>query len=259
MRAAPADDRRAWEEQVKERGIIFTSHSVRVILAGQKVQTRRVVKVEDNGTVRLRDGSRGFLYLDFDGVPGLSWRPYGGAPTQPYPTPEDACPYGVPGDRLWVRSAWWHYAPPPSNPKNEKAWDEATREVRWPAGESTPDCEPDTAMHGWKRRPSIFMPRWASRLTLEVTEVRVERLQSIREEDAKAEGAIWHDGGGIGHSGYRHDPAHGVVWGTARESFACLWDRINGKKPGCDWAADPWAWCLTFRRICVTGQQEETA
>jgi hypothetical protein len=85
----------------------------------------------------------------------------------------------------------------------------------------------------WNRPilPSIHMPRWASRLTLEVTEVRVQRVQEISEEDAEAEGRTMRDYG-TGGPGY----------------FPHTWDAINGKRPGCSWKENPWVWCLTFRR-----------
>lgn len=95
---------------------------------------------------------------------------------------------------------------------------------------------------GRKSRPSIHMPRWASRLTLPVTDVRVQRLQDISEEDAKAEGAMFHDGGCVGHSGYRHDIDQGVVYATARESFKHLWDSINANRKDKDGNRLPYAW-----------------
>lgn len=84
-----------------------------------------------------------------------------------------------------------------------------------------------------KTRSPIFMPRWASRLTLEVTGVRVERLQDISEEDAIAEGA-----------NHWSSSANSARW-----KFQCLWDRINAKKPGCSWADSPWAWVIEFKRV----------
>jgi hypothetical protein len=88
------------------------------------------------------------------------------------------------------------------------------------------------------------MPRAASRITLEVTSVRAERLQSIGEADARAEGATYHDGRGISHSGWRHDL--GAVHADARSAYARLWDDING--PG-SWGVNPWVWAVEFRRL----------
>ena len=116
-----------------------------------------------------------------------------------------------------------------------------------------PDDDHDAAIYreGWCRsaggikwRPSIHMPRWASRITLEITSVRVERLQDIAEDGAKAEGAAWHDGGRYGHSGWRHDEKD--VHSDARSAYARLWEEINGHG---SWAANPWVWVIQFRKI----------
>ena len=136
------------------------------------------------------------------------------------------------GDLLWVRSQWWHYEPPPASAGNEQAWDKWTRTVRWPSGEAIEDCEPELDDR-WRRRPSIHMPRWASRIDLEVTGVRAERLQEISEGDAVAEGCPeqeWYrvDGG----------PSH---W------FKTAWDALNGKRA--PWSSNPWVWVVEFERI----------
>jgi hypothetical protein len=88
------------------------------------------------------------------------------------------------------------------------------------------------------------MPRWASRITLEITDVRAQRLQDISEEDAKAEGAAFFDGRPIHHHGWRHDL--GSVWSTANLSFQSLWSKINGPD---SWTENPWVWVITFKRI----------
>jgi hypothetical protein len=95
-----------------------------------------------------------------------------------------------------------------------------------------------------KWKPSIHMPRWASRITLRITDIRVERLQDISEDDARAEGAMWHDGGTYWHSGWRHD--YSDVHADAYSSFARLWNNING--PGA-WDANPWVWVVSFERV----------
>jgi len=144
-------------------------------------------------------------------------------------------PYGKPGDRLWVRETW------------------------------APDFEPyefiyraDDGMFASRWRPSIHMPRWASRITLEVESVRVERLQDISEEDAIAEGiqANSKDGGitvkyGISdRDGWPGNDDHGWHWHewckTPREAYLKLWEKING--PG-SVQANPWVWVVTFKRI----------
>jgi hypothetical protein len=87
------------------------------------------------------------------------------------------------------------------------------------------------------------MPRWASRIRLRITDIRVERLQDISEDDARAEGAMWHDGGTYWHSGWRHD--YSDVHADAHSSFARFWNKING--PGA-WDANPWVWAISFER-----------
>lgn len=153
------------------------------------------------------------------------------------------CPYGSPGDRLWVRETW---AP-------------AKQGGRCSIAEATYACFPDGSQKfksgeyyqeapkgqlnwpsGWKWRPSIHMPRWASRITLEITEVRVQRLQDISEEDARAEGIRFHETSRV--------YGEGLCYPTARDAFAALWDKING--PG-SWDANPWLWAITFKRIEV--------
>ncbi len=216
-----------------ERPILFSGAMARAILAGTKTQTRRLVKIED-GKVRVI-GRRSWLYLDFDGVPGLSWRPYGGAPTQPYPMPERACPYGAPGDRLWVRESWWPY--------HEYGKGGAVYRADSPGLEEL----------GGKRvawRPSIHMPRWASRITLEVTGVGVQRLQEITEEDAAAEGVSmeFFDELREAESAARLARLSGHPQpGPRAWAFSKLWDSINAKRA--PWASIPWVWLVSFKRV----------
>lgn len=96
----------------------------------------------------------------------------------------------------------------------------------------------DEVWEGWsnRARPSIHMPRWASRLTLEVVDVRAERLHAVTDDDALAEGV---------------DRTNASIPGYARTRFARLWDSINGERPGCAWSDDPWVWRIEFRRVEV--------
>jgi hypothetical protein len=132
-------------------------------------------------------------------------------------------PYGQPGDRLWVRETW--------------AWFGCERlpcEVLYRADGHT------KLYDGYGRwRPSIHMPRWASRILLEITDVRVERLCDISEADARAEGIKVDE---CGHAIREEDH---VAWGGARSAFADLWASINGPD---SWAANPWVWVISFRR-----------
>lgn len=197
--------------EVRERPILFSGPMVRAILEGRKTQTRRVAK----------------------DVPGTA-----GSVKQ-----LDICPYGVPGDRLWVREMWWEVPVPTSLQIREGA--DTWPEFAYDADETEITREQNRAM-GWRLRPSIFMPRWASRITLGVQEVRVQRVQEISEDDAKAEGC---------ESEQIFDPSNPryIRSYRARERFWELWDSINLRR-GYSWAINPWVWCVTFKRLEIANQ-----
>lgn len=196
---------------MKERPILMSAPMVRAILAGTKTQTRRVVKPQP----RILAGEL------------LCWKDDALTDDQ-----MAACsPYGQPGDRLWVRETFsgpWCMeaqdgiaAAPPSK------WGESSEIWYWADGEPT--------YGDWTRpRPSIHMPRWASRITLEVTGVRVERLQDISTSDAEAEGWPGPDAENSISSTYP------IAW------YSKLWEEING--PG-SWTANPWVWVVEFKRL----------
>ncbi|MGA7781148.1 MAG: hypothetical protein WCA85_26045 [Paraburkholderia sp.] len=140
------------------------------------------------------------------------------------------CPYGTPGDRLWVRETFAHMYR--GNAAPETRCDD---DVVYRADGFSHD---EYAYGSWK--PSIHMPRWASRITLEVTGVRVERLCDISEQDAAAEGMVprWPDGVEI-----RHDCSSNMC----RDLFRTLWDGLNAGR-GYGWDANPWVWVVEFRR-----------
>jgi len=194
-------------EGMKERPILFSGWGVRAILAGTKTQTRRLIPVASRG---------GYIIAVRDGVPYRD--PDFNAER---PTPEKClrvrCPYGVPGDRLWVRET--HYV------QSAGYVDGSGRLILYRATEPDAPCT-------WT--PSIHMVRWASRITLEIEQVRVQRVQDISEEDAIAEGAeatlVPPDGGSAPY----------------REGFRLLWDSING--PGA-WQRNDWLRAVTFRRL----------
>lgn len=188
-----------------ERPILFSAQMVRAILEGRKTQTRRVARLTDAG--RVSRGGRNWHVDDPEAV--------------------IACPYGVRGDTLWVRET--HYV------QSAGYLDGSGRLILYRATEPDAPCT-------WT--PSIFMPRWASRITLEIKGVRLERLHTITEADARAEGAMYHDGRGVGHSGWRHD--YKDVHADARSSFARLWADINGAE---SWHANPIVWAVTFERL----------
>ncbi len=206
-----------------ERPILFSGPMVRAILEGKKTQTRRILK----GSTEFK-GPYNPAYLE------MHKRDKGWA---------NICPYGKPGDQLWVRETFvtFNTRTPDEQAKMRAA---ALRFERNEVTDILAECEafptstgplkalykadfgawaddPDCDLGPWT--PSIHMPRWASRLTLEITEVRVQRLQDISPDDAFAEGC----GGGL--------------------YFNALWDSINGKREGASWECNPWVWVLTFR------------
>jgi hypothetical protein len=209
---------------MKERPILFSGPMVRAILDGTKTQTRRVVKGQHED-VADGFGTSGPRYAMHDGKPWMQWieRPgeIGGC--------EIDCPYGQPGDRLWVREAF---------AKNEVL----PLEHRAP-GEFIYRAELENGVTKYSARwtPSIHMPRRASRITLEITSVRVERLQEISEADAQAEGADI------------QKECEGGQWiicgpriGSYREGFRWLWSSTYGAD---SWAANPWVWVVELKRI----------
>ena len=224
---------------MSERPILFSAEMVRAILDGRKTQTRRVMKVQPypdsivtvehyNQTVidrhgDMQPGPEVFGAHWDDGEYGLR------------------CPYGAPGDFLWVRETW---APLPGCVVLNVAFYRADGEhVVLDDGDGFTAVNKDGSEKSpW--RPSIHMPRWASRMTLEVKSVRVERLQDISEDDARAEGAT-----------PATEPPTAAALMTAvgrgawfmphRSAFANLWNTING--PGA-WDANPWVWVIGFER-----------
>ncbi len=222
-----------------ERPIAFSDAMIRAILAGTKTQTRRVLRPE---AAAIAD------------TPGAL-------------VGTRLCPYNA--DTLWVREcyafdrAWDKTAPHAVDPNGTGLWYRASG-----APESRPDGDPTRppVLRG-KWRPPMFHVRWASRITLRVQSIRVERLQDISEADARAEGIarevvdgmdlgwrnyLWHghvgdtitraqcDGWPFQYSTYADD-------GTgARRSFSSLWQSINGERPGCSWDANPHVWVVSF-------------
>jgi hypothetical protein len=208
----------------KEQPILFSAPMVRAILEGRKVQTRRVMKPQPGDDWNPEVGICAYEWKG-SGEPGPDFFGAGD---------EDECykcPYGAPGDRLWVRETFcpvYHgsYEPLPKGrmPTSEH---EAVIVYR-----TTPAA--DEYDGHW--RPSIFMPRWPSRITLEITEVRVQRVQEISEEDAVAEGT----------GQWAMETNAILTCETMRDAYRKLWDSINIKKY--PWESNPWVWALSFRR-----------
>jgi len=221
---------------MKERPILFSVPMVNAILAGRKTQTRRVVKLPKSG--------------DFDGVRVADGALLWSRPDQPTGTNVIKSPYGAPGDRLWVRETWR-----PARTILPVGWSigyAANEDRKRVAPADVPDDwqEPLAAKTGFV--PSIHMPRWASRITLEVTDVRVERLWEISVDDAKAEGVELVRGrdvpaamgGGVETWRDYLDPEGWVT--SAQSSFSSLWRSINGAE---SWAANPWVWVVNLKRV----------
>lgn len=195
-----------------ERPILMSGPDVRAILDGRKTQTRRVIRPEWYRCLDLDD--------EDDAATALS-----------------QCPFGVAGDTLWVREGFAFVTP---------AGLPAVVHYRATAPEYVLSV-PRTGHYRW--RPGIHMPRHGSRLTLEVVSVRVERVQAISEDDARAEGVMYEvpGYGPVTDAAVNCDGGfHGA--GSYRQGFAVLWDDINGKRSGCGWDADPWCWVVEFRR-----------
>lgn len=222
---------------MKHRPIIMSAESVRAILDDRKTQTRRVVKPQPGIFMSVNDpvvNKDGFVeWKDAQGVLRKGGK---------------RCPYGAVGDRLWCKEVWALCYGRTSERGVECSVEYA---AGGPAKDIWFDWRPSDR-HGsappkpiryidkGKRSP-LFMPRWASRLTLEITDVRVERVQEISEDDARAEG-LYFDVLGWYVPGV---PATGAR--TAGEAFAQLWNRINAKR-GYPWESNLWVWAITFKR-----------
>jgi len=211
-----------------DRPILFSAPMVRAILDGRKTMTRRVVKLpSDAREVKYwttPNGRQQTGYAD----PGVNyWTPHGNH--------IDPCPYGFPGDRLWVRESWCQKYED-GRAVEGKAWYAADgNEVIKDDGDGFAETRKDgTFASPW--RPSIFMPRWASRITLEIVNVRVERVQDISAGNAKAEGPTL--------TPDRYDPGFMI---SHREAFRNLWDSLNAKR-GYGWDKDPYVWVIEFKR-----------
>lgn len=198
---------------MKERPILFRGEMMRAILDGRKTQTRRIIKPQPGITEALMREMRECFPGRTDGQIVTSAWLAGFI--------DEDCPYGHHGDRLWVKETYGLLT------------GAGHRYVFRADGTPMQKFYPDEPIANMKWKPSIFMRRELSRITLEITDVSVERLQDISEDDAKAEGVEW---GALSHAGMT----------TARDAFSTLWNGINGAGA---WAANPWVWAITFKRV----------
>jgi len=213
---------------MKEHPIIFSTDMVKAILDGRKTQTRRIIKPQPPATYYSPIAATGIFTKS-------TWAFH--KPNQGSIPHIIECPYGQVGDRFWVREAFMF----------KKGADARESFINTPQecclGEPPHyryKTDPDAEEYGrhYKWRPSIFMPRWASRITLEITGIRVERLRDITSSDIKAEGF---DIGEEYHLG-------GIAGGTLLiNKFAEYWDSINGKKY--PWSSNPWVWVIEFKKV----------
>ena len=223
---------------MREMPILFSAPMVRALLSGEKTQTRRAMKLKPHQQIEERDDGTPWPWMHDGERDADAWL---------------SCPYGQPGDRLWVRetfqyrgasydgegledSEWFRCygkggAPDNWDPMYPAGW-KPSRHMSVRAMTEPADQEDGVTSWITKKIPSIHMPRWASRITLEVTSVRVERLQDISEADAAAEGV---------HT----DPDC-----PAYDAYQALWEQINGKG---SWDANPWVWVIDFRRAAQEG------
>lgn len=240
---------------MKERPILFRDPMVLAILAGRKTQTRPIIEPQPRADqIMCRNWSKvmrqnpNAIYGD-----GMTWT----ALTEDGKPHDYRCPYGLPGDLLWVQEEWrvgaWHeesgciavdyradgycrreWLHVDDEELFIRLWQQSSDDARAALGPSDRyKWAPGQSPCRW--RPSIHMPRWASRILLEVISIRVERLQEISEADCAAEGAPF------SYSGF--SPEDAPDW---RGWYRSLWEQINGSGA---WDANPWVWVIEFKRV----------
>ncbi|HBV9586600.1 TPA: hypothetical protein MIQ51_23330 [Klebsiella pneumoniae] len=215
--------------KISERGMIFNAEMVRALLDGRKTQTRRPIKWKQTRFTEIgerEDGSKWPWSEDAEHACDF-WHP---------------CPFGAVGDRIWVREAFRVHSRATDvatlvyKASERNSWTEQTRRV--PVAVCNKPATPE------KWTPSLHMPRWASRILLEITDVRVERLNAISEEDATAEGVP--PAGSLlpDYPGTFLTPKGDFA--TAKVAFQRLWESIYGEE---SWKANGWVWVISFKRI----------
>lgn len=239
---------------MKERPILFSGPMVRALLDGSKTQTRRICKQQPYSNGFMFDGCEILCHNDYLPPSAMLMDYRDGGETYTTSNMEGwdfCCPYGQPGDRLWVRETYRLRRESLNGaPMDGVAPNLFCDSTRWfEADGAAPE------LFG-KLRPSIHMPRWASRILLEIVSVRVERLQDISQDDARAEGIM--DGGCVNCGKPERSCNCDFPMPDYRDSFFHLWGQINGPD---SWVANPWVWVVEFKRIAaphptVTGEKE---
>ena len=208
---------------MKERPILFSGDMVRAIIDGRKTMTRRIITSK-----AFKQWVEAGFTDEFIKSPENNWHEH--------------CPLGVPGDRLWVKETWTHGQKRHNVAANAYGYDiqykadgKCVGQYHFKSFQDVPYLGLENPYRGidriYKWKPSIHMPRWASRITLEITDVRVERLQEISEKDAKAEGVM---------------PDYPTA--LYASAFSELWNSINAKR-GYGWDANPWVWVISFKVV----------
>ncbi|WP_394372541.1 ASCH domain-containing protein [Klebsiella michiganensis] len=228
--------------KITERGMIFNGEMVRAILDGRKTQTRRIMKVQPKPCNHAN-------WPDYS--PDPQWKSYpsgwccavcanGTTIDHRHHAKGITCPYGTVGDRIWVREAFRVHSRATDvatlvyKASERNSWTEQTHRV--PVAVCNKPATPE------KWTPSLHMPRWASRILLEITDVRVERLNAISEENAAAEGVVQFRGGFWKH----YQPGWTQHQLSARGSFVTLWKSIYGEE---SWQSNPWVWVIEFKHV----------
>lgn len=211
---------------MRERPILLNAEMVRAVLDGRKTQTRRIMKVQpDSSAYGLSFITESFKNRD---TGKYFWSQSDGCGINKPRSKPFSCPFGAVGDRLWVRESFYeHGCWQGGGYDPEDSYFVSDKQVLYPAdGIKRPSERKRDDF--WRSRPSIHMPRWASRITLEITGVRVERLQDISETDARAEGIT------------------GSLVRDVTAAYSALWSSIYGEE---SWQANPWVWVIEFKKL----------
>ena len=247
---------------MKERPILLNTDMVQAVIDGRKTQTRRLVKKEHIPLIEYAAGSNDddteFEFL------GLTYGPWKDDNNKEHEAewlaycseyPEDGVlpigqGLGAVGDRLWVRETWFqkgcYCMPMFDGADHEDAFWSGTKDAKYFASEDVSSEGHAFGEQFWRKFPSIHMPRWACRLVLEITHVRIEQVQSITEEDAIKEGLL---------KEARQEESDLMGWNLAKTTFKELWDKLYPNS----WKNNDWVWVIDFKIVELNGKKMEQA